>query len=162
MRLPSRVTFFPPVPSGRDLFGLPRNRTLLSDDDAAVRETIERWLRDAWKDAVKQLGETEAQKLFHLASLRSKKRRGKGKNIPPDSDKKLLAHWDEARKTNPSLRLGSFAGNHKHQERYGCTQRALRARLERAIEARRKQRRQQRGQRMRASALSKRTIASGD
>ena len=150
MKMPSRP-WFPPTNPRPDIFGL-HNVTILGaacegDAERARRfAKVEAGVTAAFKAAVHHVGEDHARQLFRRALRRPK--RGPGRVLAVDRDRRLLAAYDEAVKNGetvatlarrlraPGIELGNTSAAiaaHIRRLVKGCKQRARAA----AIEARR-------------------------
>ena len=105
MKMPRRP-FYLPVASRPDIFGL---RVLSFVESACESEadrqkriaTVEKGVEDAFRAAVRQLGDEEARLLF--ARVTRKPKRGHGKVLAPDRDFRLLAEYDAAVAKNETV-----------------------------------------------------------
>lgn len=146
MRMPRRP--FYPVALPPDLFGLHPLPSLFETDDERRKRVaiVTQGVADAFKAAVRHLGEDEARRLFTQATRRRK--RGQNKTFAPDRDARLLAEHDAAQQTGEPIaavarrlraegtKLGDTAGAIAAQIRKLVRQREKRERAA-AIEARR-------------------------
>jgi hypothetical protein len=96
MKMPQRP-FYPSIHQAPDIFGLHSpsllGRAFESKADTQNRVAkVEKGVEDAFKAAVKHLGEEEARQLFRRVIR--KRKRGLGKTLAPDRDARLLQEYD--------------------------------------------------------------------
>jgi hypothetical protein len=142
MKMPQRP-WYPPVNHPPDIFGL-HYMTLLgaaceSDADRAKRfAKVEGGIVAAFRAAVHHLGEERARQLFRKALRRPK--RGPGRALAIDRDRRLLRAYDEAIKNGETI--ASAARRLRSTGiRLGNTPAAVAAQIRRLVKARKQRER---------------------
>ena len=120
-----------------DRFGL-RRPSLLGDTEEAKSwraRAVQSLIADLFQTAVVQLGKEEARRLFESVIKRKRGERGKGKNLPPETDVRLLTMYDAEVVRTPGRKKGSIPRrlaerlNREERGRFGASAAGIEKRI---------------------------------